>query len=70
MAERYRARIASHHFLVDGHKLQITMSFGVAGVPDSRPSTVDDLIRFADIALYQAKEAGRNCTVRFKHKST
>lgn len=68
VAERYRAKIASHHFVVDANDLQVKMSFGVAGVPDSRPATMDDLIRYADIALYQAKEAGRNLTVRFRHK--
>ena len=70
VAERYRARIASHHFVVDGNDLQVKMSFGAAGVPDSRPGSMDDLIRYADIALYQAKEAGRNCVVHFRHKAT
>lgn len=41
------------------HQLQISVSIGIAMFPsDSEQS--EDLIRYADIALYQAKEDGRN----------
>ena len=41
---------------------KITLSLGVAIFPDDA-SDVDATLKAADIALYQAKEAGRNCVV-------
>lgn len=38
----------------------ITASLGVAVFPESGASTPDDLIRFADQALYRAKQIGKN----------
>ncbi|MGV8864798.1 MAG: putative bifunctional diguanylate cyclase/phosphodiesterase [Pseudomonas sp.] len=46
-------------FNIDGHLLSISISVGVALAP-SHSSIPDDLLRFADIALYQAKAQGRN----------
>jgi diguanylate cyclase (GGDEF)-like protein len=44
---------------ISGQKVQITLSAGVAVYPDDG-STVDEVIKVADRALYQAKSAGRN----------
>jgi diguanylate cyclase (GGDEF)-like protein len=38
----------------------VTMSFGIAGFRPGQPTTVEDLLKQADAALYEAKEAGRN----------
>lgn len=38
----------------------VTISIGVAALPDTSCPTISRLIRQADIALYQAKEQGRN----------
>jgi diguanylate cyclase (GGDEF)-like protein len=61
VAERIRARIASAPFLVptSGEPLVATLSLGVATTPE-HGMTLDALLHRADLALYRAKEAGRN----------
>jgi diguanylate cyclase len=58
IAERIRLTVEQHRFkLKDGTSLEVTISLGVANYPDV---PIDDLIRRADQALYQAKRSGRN----------
>ena len=46
-------------FLIDTHQLVVTTSIGIAVYPND--GTDDDLLlRNADIAMYQAKQAGRS----------
>lgn len=53
--------------LVQENLRDITVSIGVAGFPDD-VKDMDDLIDHADIALYQAKDSGRNQVVAFQKK--
>ncbi|MBB5018753.1 diguanylate cyclase (GGDEF)-like protein/PAS domain S-box-containing protein [Chitinivorax tropicus] len=46
--------------LEDGRELAVSVSIGVAGVPESRAETVSALLALADEALYRAKRLGRN----------
>jgi len=39
----------------------VTASAGVAAMPAGRPMSGEELFRWADIAMYRAKDAGRNC---------
>jgi diguanylate cyclase (GGDEF)-like protein/PAS domain S-box-containing protein len=50
-------------FQLDGHEHHTTPSIGVT-LFDNRIRNVDELLKRADLAMYQAKAAGRN-TVRF-----
>ncbi|MEM6162518.1 EAL domain-containing protein [Erwinia sp. P6884] len=52
-------------FSVDGHNLSVGLSIGIA-LADSKLNTPDQLLRCADMALYEAKRNGRN---RFEHFS-
>lgn len=44
---------------VDEHRLQVTASVGATLFPDD-PGDADQLLRHADLAMYQAKQAGKN----------
>jgi diguanylate cyclase (GGDEF)-like protein len=50
-------------FDIDGYRLSVTGSIGLAVAVGI---TGADLLRDADIALYQAKAAGKDCAVRFE----
>ncbi len=60
VAERLRESAAEMTFNGVLSKLRLTISLGVASFPRGRIKSVDDLIRQADYALYNAKGAGRD----------
>jgi polar amino acid transport system substrate-binding protein len=61
LAEHLRLLIQACDFAIDD--IHITASFGVAGYRSDE--MIDDCIKRADEALYQAKHSGRNKTVLF-----
>ncbi len=63
MAERVAKALAAP-FTVNGQNIRVTASIGLAVAPD-HGFTADELMRHADIALYEAKGRGRNCAVLF-----
>ncbi len=67
VAEKVRLLVESHRFLSDGYRetRSISISAGIASYPDD-VEEMDDLIDHADIALYRAKESGRNRIECFK----
>jgi diguanylate cyclase (GGDEF)-like protein len=67
-AEKIRSSVARKSFVVGDHDLQLTMSIGVAEY--SAEGTIDDCIKAADTALYQAKNEGRNRVSVFDKKET
>jgi two-component system cell cycle response regulator len=58
-AERIRSMMAEAPVLVDGSKIDITVSAGVATLAPGL-TTERDALAAADLALYRAKSAGRN----------
>jgi diguanylate cyclase (GGDEF)-like protein/putative nucleotidyltransferase with HDIG domain len=70
VAERIRQHIEETEFTVTTSvkPIRATMSFGIAGLSDSKQS-IDGLIHNADIALYQAKETGRNRVLIYDNQS-
>lgn len=59
-AERLRQNVADMRFNSELSKLQLTVSLGIATTQNGRILGLDDLIREADYALYNAKREGRN----------
>ena len=64
LREAVEAIIVKHH----NERLSITMSFGVAE-RSGRHGSIDDLMKDADNALYEAKEQGRNRVVLHRPES-
>jgi len=61
LADRIRDTVARMRVAHDGVSLAFTVSIGVATHDGARPfATVDELLKAADSALYQAKANGRN----------
>lgn len=60
IADRLRRQIQQHTFPDKLRNLKITASMGVATYPVTFITSVSDLIREADEAMYRAKSAGRN----------
>lgn len=58
-AERIRAAIEAHTFVLDDVSIRVTISIGVATAPE-HGRTIKELVAEADQALYRAKETGRN----------
>lgn len=56
-------------FNIDGKQAQISLSCGISMFPQ-HASTAADLIKLADIAMYQAKNQGRNQTLFYQPSMT
>jgi diguanylate cyclase (GGDEF)-like protein len=64
--ERVRRAVENHEFDIGtGEPIRMTISAGVATWPHERIGDGEALINQADRALYAAKDAGRNRTIRF-----
>ncbi len=60
-AERLRATVEERSFeMKDGSELSVTISIGISGFTKEIKSS-ETLIKLADLALYAAKNYGRNC---------
>ena len=53
-------------FEVDGHRLRVSPSIGIATHP-SDGDGFEELLRCADVAMYRAKERGRNTWATYAH---
>ncbi len=60
VAGRICVQLASWSTPFEGANLQVTGSFGVHALKAGPGATLDDLLKGADLALYQAKANGRN----------
>ncbi len=60
VAERLRVAVESRKFAFDGNTLTVTISVGVASVPNASIRDSTEFISAADQMLYEAKRTGRN----------
>ncbi len=65
MAERIRTRVERDKFHIPGHSISMTLSIGTAIFPIQPDQDIWDSFKAADIALYRAKENGRNQVVHY-----
>lgn len=65
VAEKIRGEVAATKVTLPNTVLQKTISIGVAQYP-ADADTFWQVVKYADVALYEAKHAGRNRVVRFQ----
>jgi diguanylate cyclase (GGDEF)-like protein len=64
-AERLRGLVEAWVITVEGHRIPVTISVGASAVRDGTLG-IEELIKQADVALYEAKRSGRNRVCRFE----
>ena len=64
-AERVRMAVREHRFSGLSKDLNLTISLGIATSQKENIKTAEDLVRFADKALYEAKKRGRDNSVLY-----
>ena len=64
MGERIRQAVEVHEFRIPNCTLHKTISIGVANFTGKENQEIRDVIKEADVALYQAKQGGRNRVVQ------
>jgi two-component system cell cycle response regulator len=65
-AERFRLLVSEHDFSNVAQGLKITLSIGVAVWPQENVTSIDELVKAADKALYKSKSLGRDRVTLFE----
>ena len=60
VGERLRKAVESHRFVYEGTHIPVTISVGIAVLPNPAVKDANDIVGFADQALYKSKHGGRN----------
>jgi two-component system cell cycle response regulator len=69
VAERLRKAVEASQFVYEGKRIPVTISLGLATLPDPAITDASELIRAADEALYASKKSGRNRVTLHKPKT-
>jgi diguanylate cyclase (GGDEF)-like protein len=70
VADRLRKAVEAHRFVYEEAHIPVTISLGVAGLPDAQVKDAAELVAAADQALYTSKRGGRNQVTLFRPAST
>lgn len=62
-AERLRKKVEKTDFMYKSHRINVTISIGIASAGELEILEADKLIELADKRLYMAKQSGRNLVV-------
>ncbi|MEW6981222.1 diguanylate cyclase [Colwelliaceae bacterium 6471] len=68
LSNRIRENVEKHRFVEDGSSIKVTISGGIAVYP-LNAKTAEELVNFADHALYRAKGSGKNNVMLFKDEN-
>jgi diguanylate cyclase (GGDEF)-like protein len=60
VGDRMRKAVEGKAFVFEQRTIPVTISVGIAGLPDPTVKDTHDLVALADKALYQSKHGGRN----------
>ncbi len=64
ICDELRIKVSKNQFHThSGGKITLTISIGITTFNGENLVTMDELIQKADMALYRAKESGRNCVI-------
>ena len=66
VAERLLANLRKQEFTFGKEVVRVTASIGCAGNADVASGQPEDLVKAADLALYEAKNTGRNMVVMYR----
>jgi len=66
VAEEIRAAVESKQFFCGDASFRVTISIGIACMKEGSPDDFEELLKQADVALYQAKNGGRNRVCTYK----
>jgi two-component system, cell cycle response regulator len=67
VADRVWRSVGAHEFRQEKTGVRITVSIGISFFPNKNVASVEQLVAFADQALYQAKREGRNRICLHQH---
>jgi diguanylate cyclase (GGDEF)-like protein len=66
VGERMRKAVEGHRFVYEGALIPVTISVGIAVLPNPAVKDANDIVGFADQALYKSKNGGRNRVTVYK----
>ncbi len=66
VGERLRHAVGIRQYSFDGKTISVTVSVGVAAVPNGSIRDAMEFIAAADQVLYEAKRSGRNCVCQWR----
>ena len=66
VGERMRKAVEGHRFVYEGALIPVTISVGIAVLPNAAVKDANDIVGFADQALYKSKNGGRNRVTVYK----